>query len=197
METAYKLAFGVDFAILLVAVVRVARRLRARPDGTVSQTGNERPVLLWIRGALGIVFYAAIIEWLVPGTRLEVIVVPLPAAVRWSGQGILLAGILLVWWAFETLGPHYRGGLGLWDDHRLVTRGPYRWVRHPVYLGFVVAIVGVGLLSANWVAGASGVLLTSAIPLLRVGLEEAELERRFGAEYRDYRTRTGAFLPRT
>lgn len=196
MEGAYKLAFGADFAILLVAVVRVARRLRARPDGTVDQTGNELPALRWIRIVLALFFYGALLDWLVPGTRLEFARLSLPDPARWAGEAAAAAGILLVWWAFETLGDDYRGGLGLWDDHRLVTRGPYRWLRHPVYVGFVVTMLGVGLLAADWVIGGSGLLLTLAIPVLRVPVEEAEMEERFGEEYREYRARTGAFLPR-
>lgn len=196
METWYKIAFAVDFALLVAAAVRVGRRLRERPEGKVDQTEHELPSLRWIRPLLGLAFYGAIFDWLLPGTRLGFARLPLPGALRWTGEAIALAGILLVWWSFESLGRDYRGGVGLWADHRLVTAGPYARIRHPIYLGFLVTMLGIALLSADWLAGASGVLLTASIPLLRVPVEEAELEERFGESYREYRARTGGFLPR-
>lgn len=196
MEPWYKLAFGLDFVLLVIAAVRVGRRLKERPGAEVDQTANELPALRWIRPLLGLVFYGAILDWLLPGTRLEFARLALPGAVRWTGEAIALGGILLVGWSFETLGRDYRGGVGLWDDHRLVTTGPYAHVRHPIYLGFLIAMLGIWLLSADWLAGASGLLLTASIPLLRVPIEEAELADRFGKAYRDYEARTGRFLPR-
>lgn len=196
MEAVFKAAFAVVFAMLLAAALGAARRLRGREGATVDQTGHELPLLRWLRPVLGVVFYAGLLDWLVPGTRIEPAVLPLPVAVRWAGAAIALSGTLLVWWSMATLGPQYRGGVGLWDDHRLVTGGPYRWIRHPTYLGFVVVMAGVGLLSASWLVGGSGLLLTAAIPALRAPVEEAELESRFGEGYRRYAARTGRYLPR-
>lgn len=93
----------------------------------MDQTGSELPALRWIRIVLALFFYGALIDWLVPGTRLEFARLSLPDPARWAGEAIAVAGILLV---------------------------------------------------------------------LRVPVEEAEMEERFGEEYREYRARTGAFLPR-
>jgi len=123
-------------------------------------------------------------------------VVDLLPAVRWAGGAALLAAAPLLWWSFASLGTSYRGGVGLWDDHELVTGGPYRWVRHPIYACFVLATAGAGALSASWLIGAAGVALTLAIPAARLPVEERQLAERFGERYARWRARTPAFVPR-
>lgn len=196
MEIGFKLAFGTAFLGLVLGAIRVARRLRSRPEASVDQTEHELPALRIIRPVLGLVFYGALADWLIPGSRLPWATMELPLAVRGLGGILSLAGVGLVVWSFETLGSHYRGGVGLWEDHRLVTTGPYRRVRHPIYAGFVLLMAGILLLSANWVMGISGLALTVSIPALRVSVEERQLEERFGDRWRSYASRTGAFWPR-
>lgn len=195
MELWFKIAFLVLFGVLIAAAVRVAGRLRRRPETGIDQTQHELPILRAIRPALGIVFYVAIFDWLLPGRRLDFAVLELAPAIRLAGVALAFLAVGLIVWSFGALGVHYRGGVGLWDDHELVTSGPYRRVRHPIYLGFFLTMVGVALLSADWLVGISGILLTLSIPLLRVPVEEAELEERFGDRWRSYRERTGTFLP--
>ena len=77
-------------------------------------------------------------------------------------------------------------------DRRLLTRGPYRLVRHPIYLAFALTGVGFVLLAQNYL------MLPVLILLHNWGWqkEEAELEQAYGERYTEYRARTGAFLPR-
>lgn len=81
------------------------------------------------------------------------------------------------------------------EDHQLVTSGPYRWIRNPLYVAGASIFGGLGLVAASGflMAGAAAAL---ALVWLRLPREEAELEARFGQAYRDYRERTGRFLPR-
>ena len=192
----YKAAFAVVFGALVAAAVGAGRRLRSRPGGTVSQTAHEVRALKVLRPLLGVVLYAALLDWLVPGTRLPWARLGLAPATRLAGFVVAGAGVALVQAAVRALGRSYRGGVGLWPDHELVTGGPYRWVQHPVYTGFVLITAGAFLLSASWLVGASGILLTVSIPLIRLPIEERELEDRFGAAYTSYRDRTGRFVPR-
>ena len=81
------------------------------------------------------------------------------------------------------------------EDHELVTDGPFRWIRNPLYTAGALLFTGLGLISA------SGFLLVGApvalvLVTIRLPSEEAELEKRFGDAYRDYVRRTGRFLPR-
>jgi len=78
------------------------------------------------------------------------------------------------------------------QERELLTRGPYRFVRHPIYLGFALSAIGFVLLAQNYL------MLPVLILLHNWGWqkEEAELERLYGERYAEYRARTGAFFPR-
>jgi len=195
MEAALKLAFALNFGGLMLAVRRLARRLRQRPDGSVNQMENEMPALKIIRPVLGVVFYLELFDWLLPGTRTAWAYVVLPYPIRWGGAAACWLATAVIWWSFEALGRNYRGGLGLWDDHQLVVEGPYSLVRHPIYGSFVLIMVGAAGMSANWLLGGAGVLLTLAIPALRLKQEEQELRERFGAAYSEYGRATARFVP--
>lgn len=195
MEIAFKIAFFFVFAAVIAALGPAASALRRRPEGRVNQLQHELPALRVIRPLLGMVFYGALLDWLVPGARLPWATLPLGATVRWAGGAVGFAASLLLWRSVVALGRNYRGGVGLWNDHELVVSGPYRWIRHPIYTGFVLAMLGVTALSASWLVGVSGLALTILVPVLRIPREEAELAERFGPAFLEYRARTAAFLP--
>lgn len=195
MHTVFKALFLVFFVGLLAVVVQVARQLRGRPGGRVNQMAHELPILRVLRPVLGIVFYAALLDWLLPGTRLAWANSVLPSALRWAGGGASLAAILLLRRSFRAMGRNYRGGVGLWDDHELVATGPYHTIRHPIYAAFVLAMLGVWALSGNWLLGATGVALTLSIPAFRLPTEERQLRERFGPEYKEYAASTKRFVP--
>ena len=81
------------------------------------------------------------------------------------------------------------------ENHALVTTGPYRWVRHPLYTGGMVEAVGLCLLMANWLVALSAGLFWALIAY-RTPMEEKELIETFGDEYRQYLQRVGRFMPK-
>jgi protein-S-isoprenylcysteine O-methyltransferase Ste14 len=86
---------------------------------------------------------------------------------------------------------------GVTEDHELVTTGPYRYVRHPVYASFTAVATGLGLVFRSYlVTGVAAVWLAAAVWWVRA--EEALLSspEGFGDAYRTYSERTGRFLPR-
>ena len=97
--------------------------------------------------------------------------------------------------SFQQLGTNYRGGVGLYERHELVVRGPYAVVRHPIYAAFIAIMLLVLLLSANWVLGLSGLLLVSSIAVVRIPVEEQRLRERFGSAWTDYSRHTGSLIP--
>lgn len=115
--------------------------------------------------------------------------------VRWSGAIVGACSLLLFVWVHHSLGQNFSSLLALRDDHTLVTRGPYRWVRHPMYSAFYLLHIAVFLLSANafigltWIAGLTGIVV------LRIPVEERMLAERFGLTYVAYMERTGRLLP--
>ena len=106
----------------------------------------------------------------------------LPPPVRWTGLGLFVAGCLFAASAVVTL-------RAVHDTRELVTSGPFRWFRHPMYVGFVLWFVGWPLWwSAPVCAGFSAAAIISVLGWARV--EDWDLERRFGDVFRAWRVRT-------
>jgi protein-S-isoprenylcysteine O-methyltransferase Ste14 len=119
----------------------------------------------------------------------------LPAWTRWVGAGLAVVSISLLAWVHHTLGKHWSTGLALREEHTLVTDGPYRWIRHPMYTALFAFFVGGALVSSNWIVTMLAVI---AIAVLygRIGREEAMMIEQFGDQYQAYKRRTGRLLPR-
>jgi protein-S-isoprenylcysteine O-methyltransferase Ste14 len=118
----------------------------------------------------------------------------LPVALR--AVGIPLAAVALLWstWAFRHLGRNLTASSAAGGDHYLVTTGPYRWVRHPLYSGWTIVLLAYTLITASWLVLSLSAAAVAAV-VVRTPAEEAQLEARFGEAYRRYRTRTGRFVP--
>ena len=111
------------------------------------------------------------------------------------GTALAAAGVALVLWAFLYLRGRITGSIEP-KLHSLVQEGPYRFVRHPVYLGWTVALIGVAVVLRSWAGLLSVALLYLPSAIWRAKLEEEALTRRFGRAWEDYRKHTGFLLPR-
>jgi protein-S-isoprenylcysteine O-methyltransferase Ste14 len=112
------------------------------------------------------------------------------------GLGLWAAGIIVVVWAARVLG-RYMSVDGLTVDHQLVTSGPYRYVRHPVYASFTAIAAGTSLVFRSYLLVGVAVGWVAA-SMWWVAAEEKLLAspQGFGDDYRAYARRTGRFLPR-
>lgn len=120
---------------------------------------------------------------------------PLSEWSRWIGVGLGISSLPLFLWVHHALGKYFSPELTLKEQHKLVTGGPYRWVRHPMYSVHFVFFIALSFMSANWLIVLSGVA-TIIMIYARIGREEAMMIEQFGDEYRDYMKRTGRLLPR-
>src|SRR4029434_9845319 len=82
------------------------------------------------------------------------------------------------------------------SQQQFVTDAPYRWIRHPIYLAFLLILGSTLLITSNWLIGALWLLATSIDVLDRIRYEERSMLAHFGDTYRAYIHRTGALLPR-
>jgi protein-S-isoprenylcysteine O-methyltransferase Ste14 len=121
---------------------------------------------------------------------------PLPAWVQWVGLVLGITSLPLILWVQAALGSNFSTTLLVRQDHDLVTQGPYRWVRHPMYTVLFVHLVALLLLSANWFIGGVPLLAFALIVATRLKNEERVMAEKFGPAYQDYMRRTGRFLPR-
>jgi protein-S-isoprenylcysteine O-methyltransferase Ste14 len=119
----------------------------------------------------------------------------LPEWARWFGIGLGVLCDFGIYWLFSSLGSGITPTSATRKEHKLVTSGPYRWIRHPLYTIGSTFIVSFGLIADNWFIAALGVL-AFILMAVRAPKEEANLIEKFGDEYRNYMKTTGRFLPR-
>jgi protein-S-isoprenylcysteine O-methyltransferase Ste14 len=117
------------------------------------------------------------------------------AAVFVIGMGILVAGVALRVWSFYSLGRYFTFTVKVSPDQPVVTRGPYRVLRHPGYGGGLLAIVWIGLLNGNWVSVAIVASLWLALTLWRIHIEENALLTALDGRYRSYAAQHKRLVP--
>ncbi|MCI4680472.1 isoprenylcysteine carboxylmethyltransferase family protein [Rhodoblastus acidophilus] len=115
-------------------------------------------------------------------------------ALRWSGVVLFGLGGSLRLWPVVALGDRFSGLVAIQPIHELLTTGPYRYIRHPSYLGLMISSIGWAL---AFCSGAGLVIAAlTLLPLLaRIDAEERLLQSEFGAEYDAYRARTWRMIP--
>ena len=137
-------------------------------------------------------------EWLLPPILIALRIGEIEAGwlpLRVAGLAVGLAGAVLLAWSSVVLGRFMTHGAAVRDDHALVRAGPYRFVRHPVYAGYLALLFGSGVASLNaclwllWPVSLIGILIQAAS-------EEQLLRERFGQDYECYARRTGRLVPR-
>jgi protein-S-isoprenylcysteine O-methyltransferase Ste14 len=119
-----------------------------------------------------------------------------PLWLRWLGVGIGLVCVPLVWWVFSNIRGNISETVLTKKAHQLVTSGPYRWVRHPLYAVALVEFFALGLLASNWVIMLYALLGVVIFRWVVIPKEEQNLLKAFGEQYAAYQQRTGALLPR-
>ena len=111
------------------------------------------------------------------------------------GLAIAWLGLALRIWAIATLGRSFRTTVEVDAGQPVVTRGPYRWVRHPSYTGLLLIAAGIGLADGTWPGLAICLLLPTVALTHRIRVEEAALAQTLGAPYRAYQTHTKRLVP--
>ena len=174
--------------------IGIYHRLKARTGEKLDRRQEGMFILVALRLA-GLAGTAGLIAYLIDPAYMAWAAVPLPVWLRWTGVGLaLIAGSLLVW-MFRTLGRNLTDTVVTRKQHTLVTTGPYRWVRHPMYASAALAIVGNSLVAANWYLFVVGCLALLLL-VIRTRKEEQNLIAKFGDDYRNYMQQTGRFVPR-
>lgn len=118
-----------------------------------------------------------------------------------SWISVAIGAVLFIWSLYlfrathKALGAMWSVSLDLREGHKLVTSGIYEKVRHPMYSAFWLWAVSAPFLLSNWLAGFSGIIGFGTLYFLRVGQEEAMMEKEFGQDYQAYCKRTKRVIP--
>ena len=120
----------------------------------------------------------------------------IPLWVGMTGVALLALGDWVFWKSHRDLGRNWSPKLEMRENHRLVTEGIYRRIRHPMYLSIWLLVIAQAMILPNYVAGFSGLVPFALLYFLRVGNEEKMMGEEFGAEYEQYLRKTGRLVPK-
>ena len=120
--------------------------------------------------------------------------VPATLSYAFFGLGLTIAGFAFAIWARVHLGRNWSGTVTIKKDHELIRGGPYGIVRHPIYTGALLALLGTSIIfgETRWLLGFGLAVLALRLKSLR---EERFMTEQFGAEYADYRRKVKALIP--
>src|SRR5262245_36016326 len=189
--------FRLILIVGLVAVLPVAvfHRVKSHWGGEKLDRRQEGLFLLISIRFLGMMGMAGLLAFLIDPSWMAWSSVPLPVPLRWAGVGLAVVAAALLIWTFRNLGKNLTDTVVTRKDHTLVKTGPYRWVRHPFYVSFALAVLANSFVTANWFLFVTGGVVFVLL-VVRTRKEEDKLIERFGDEYRAYMRRTGRLFPR-
>jgi protein-S-isoprenylcysteine O-methyltransferase Ste14 len=186
-------AFFSHTALVALAITLLALSGAALfAGGNLSSGVHEDRGNRWVLAAFGVI--GLVLLYLPPWADRREIWTFDGETVRWVGVVLFAVGGALRLWPVVVLGNRFSGLVAIQKEHRLVTSGIYRVIRHPSYLGLIVNALGWGLAFRSWI----GVMLTASliVPLVgRIRAEESLLSAQFGAEYEAYRAQTSRLIP--
>jgi protein-S-isoprenylcysteine O-methyltransferase Ste14 len=163
-----------------------AGSIRASKNKFLTVIGFFLVAQLWVLGSFIFIVRPTAMAW----TRF-----PLPVWVQWIGALLTVSGMALEFATQLTLGRNYSTTVHVSTEQRLVTNGPYRHMRHPMYTALITVGIGLGLMSASWYF-LLPFILTAIVIVFRIPREEAALTGKFGAQYIRYSQNTGRFFPK-
>jgi protein-S-isoprenylcysteine O-methyltransferase Ste14 len=179
------------FPVALAVKIRDQRRALGRSPvilGAAARSDWEG----WFErlSPFGLLFWPATWLWVVFGAA------PLaPTPLCAVGLVFLLAGAALSLASVFLMGRAWRIGIDPENRSELAEQGPYRWVRHPIYTGWLLMLIGNVLIVPHPLIDAAAILTTLGV-LYQASREEQHLLRTFGDRYARYTARTGRFAPR-
>ena len=195
MEYEQTFRFILILGIAVIVPIGAYHRIKSQATGEKLDRRQEGIFILVTLRPIGIAFMAGLVKYMINPALMAWSSIALSNWLRWSGVVIGITGGLLLAVTFKTLGKNLTDTVVTRAAHTLVTRGPYRWVRHPFYLATALAVVANTLVTANWFLALTGGI-TFGLLVLRTRIEEEKLIERFGEDYKEYMKRTGRLLPR-
>ena len=160
--------------------------VKKREEGLVSK----------IAGLLGMIGFISVIAFAINPQWLAFADLAFPTWVRWAGVGIAILGFALLQWAQMTLANSWSDTPRMLKEQTLITSGPYRTIRHPIYTAFILILGSTLLISSNWLIGLCWTGMVTLEVFSRISFEESLMVEFFGDQYREYMKKTGRLLPK-
>ena len=153
---------------------------------------NNRGTFLFY-GIIWVGIWIVLVSWLSPDIIGDRVV---PAGIGFTLIGLLItfSGLAFAIWARVHLGKNWSGMPAIREGHTLTRTGPYRFVRHPIYSGIILAFFGTAI-GVGYFWTFSCVLLIFVLFVIKFRMEEKFLEEEFGEEYANYKREVKALIP--
>jgi len=114
---------------------------------------------------------------------------------QWLGLFVMVAGCAFRQWALIHLGRFFSRTVQIETEHKVITSGPYQWIRHPAYTGMIAMYTGLSMAIGTWLGSGIAFIIVTAGLLYRIRVEEATLVNALGDEYRQYMQKTWQLFP--
>ena len=196
MET--ETIFRIALPILILAFVAHRGYYASKHKETAESTLKKRKEGLAssLAGLVGLIGLAATLAYIIHPAWVAWASLPLPIWLRVSGLAFALAGFALLQWSQNTLGENWSDNPRMIKGQGLITSGPYRLIRHPIYAAVFLILGSTFFLSANWLIGFAWIGMNALEIASRIHFEESLMLEYFGEQYREYMKKTGRLLPK-
>ena len=190
--------FRILAALILFTGIGISSYFRRKADKesgeTISRNVDGTPMMALIKIG-GLVLWLSPLVYLINPAWMAWSKIGLPEWVRWLGVWLGILTVLGIYWLFSSIGSGITPTSATRKQHELVTSGPYRWIRHPLYTFGSSLFIAFGMIADNWFIAFLGIL-AFIVMASRTPKEEANLIAKFGDEYRAYMKRTGRYFPK-
>lgn len=161
------------------------------PDVFVTEDEDQWSYAYLQLASMVALFYAAIDFVSTHWTRTY----SLEPGIIYAGMALFLFSCLYRGWGLRAIGKYFNPRIAVYEGHQLVTSGPYQRVRHPLYLGVFISLIGIDMIFNSW--GALLITLVATLPALiyRINLEEAFMVKHFGDQYKEYMQTSKKLIP--
>jgi protein-S-isoprenylcysteine O-methyltransferase Ste14 len=170
-------------------------RRKANRAGGVMSRREEGTFIFTLLRSSGLITWVVVFAYIIRPSSVAFAALSLPDPARWGGMVMVAAGFAWLAWMFRALGLNVTDTVVARPNGELVTSGPYRFVRHPMYAGLLPIWTGLTLVTGNWIVAVAGAVAALTLRA-RTRIEERNLVARYGAAYEQYKRSTGAFFPR-
>lgn len=187
-EIIYKIAILVFFCIFIIIRFHYSNKYLTEGEEML----NPYPMIVKIMAALASVSIIGFAMIYVFTDFLFDFKMNLPDEIRICGIIGYLNVDLGMWWVLHELGVNFSQ---ISDDRKIISNGPYKYIRHPMYVVFIGWGIVTALIASNWLV-AIGVPFIIFFILLRTPIEEQVLLKEFGNDYSQYMKNTGRFIPK-
>jgi len=190
-ELFFKIIFAVLWIIyIIIRLPHDKKYKKTEKIKSVNPAAEKILLLLVLLGLILIPFFWVLTPFL------DYFYFNIPVFIRLFGVLLSIISLVYFWLIHKSLGENWSPTLEIRKGHELITSGPYKRIRHPMYAQIWLWVIAQALIISNFIAGLSGLLVWAIVYNLRVSKEEKMMIENFGNKYIDYMKITGRIFPK-